>query len=568
MSEAGFSQNITTERGLHSDVNTVEGLSEQFRSDETQHAETIGRNRVNKLKVLHVAATASGANWMFDILRGLRSRGYEASALISGAQGDLAPKLEREGIPYYVADLDLFSASTPISAARRILRLTSFLRKHRFDIVHYHLFASVISGRIAAWLIDVPLRYSMITGPYHLEAPTPSEIDRKTAWMDTRVIASCEYTRQLYVKMGVPWEKIERIYYGADESLFDPSTADRSKLRRELGIATDEPIVGMVAHFYGPLPVGPWTPPYLQGRAAKGHETLLRAARIVLRESPKVKFLLVGKGWDTVGEQYEAQLKRIAKEMGLEKAVIFTGPRADVPDVLASLDVSVQCSLNENLGGTIESLLMAGPTIATAVGGMPDSIRDGQTGLLVPPDNEEELAAAILRLLNNRQEALQLGQNGRRLMLREFTLAKTVGDIDRLYQSSVRTPRNRRSGSETPSTHYYRKYRILLNFCALSVVLPFVLRPLFRPLLVRQLFNPLVTAAAIFAALPVWAIMMLSVRFSPHAMICSHLRPTKRFAQPIERILTHAHSEHLDFSGLIKDLDELARPQRRRQVSP
>jgi glycosyltransferase involved in cell wall biosynthesis len=554
MSEAGFSQNVTTERGLHSDVNAMEGLSEQFRSDETRHAETIGRNRVNKLKVLHVAATASGASWMVDILRGLRSRGYEVSALISGAQGDLAPKLKREGIPYYVGELDLFS--NPALAVPKTLRLANFLRKHQFDIVHYHLFASVISGRIAAYLADVPLRYSMITGPYHLEAPTPSRIDCKTVWMDTKVIASCEYTRQLYRSKGVPWNRIERIYYGADESRFDPATSDASKLRRELGIPKGTPVVGMVAYFYAPLPKGSWTPPHLQGRALKGHETLLQAARIVLKKNPRTKFVLVGKGWGAIGEEYETQLRTSAREMGVDKSVIFAGARTDVPDALASFDVSVQCSLNENLGGTIESLLMARPTIATAVGGMPDSVRDWQTGLLVPPDDKDELAKAILTLLNNRRRARLLGQNGRRLMLREFTLTRTVDDIDRLYQSSAREeiPQDG-SGPTELNMHYYRSYRILCNFCVLAVVLPIV----FLPIFIRQLIGPFQTAAATLVALLVWTFVRFARRNDPEAKIFSLLRRTQPLIPPLQKILVHAHIGRLDFSGLTGNLDAMAR---------
>jgi len=521
---------------------------------ETGHVTESRPGRIERLKILHIAATASGAGWMVDILRDLRNRGYDVSALISGTQGDLAPRLEQEGIPYHVGELDLFSS--PIHAVPRTLRLANFLRKHRFDIVHYHLFSSVISGRIAAYLADVPLRYSMITGPYHLEAPAPSRIDCKTVWMDTKVIASCEYTRQLYRSRGVPWQKIERIYYGADESRFDPARSDPSKLRRELGIPKGASVVGMVAYFYAPLPRGPWTPPHLQGRGVKGHETFLQAAQIVLRKNPKAKFVLVGKGWGAIGEQYETRLKTSAREMGLDKSVMFAGARPDVPDVLASFDVSVQCSLNENLGGTIESLLMARPTIATAVGGMTDSVRDWQTGLLVPPDDRDELVRAILTLLNNRQTARVLGQNGRRLMLREFTLTKTVDDIDRLYQSSAQDAiARRRPRSAELKTRYYRSYRILRNFCALTVVLPIV----FLPLFIGQLISPFRTAAATLIALPIWTFVRFARRYDRKATIFSLLRRTQRLIPPLQKILVHAHIGRLDFSGLTKNLEELAR---------
>jgi len=426
-------------------------------------------DRIEGLRVLHIAGTASGAHWMFEILRELRMRGYEVSALISGTQGDLAGKLEREGIPYYVGDLDVLSPGDLVSIVRKILRLARFLREHRFDIVHYHLFASVILGRAAAWVAEAPLRISMITGPYYLEAPAAREIELRSQWMDTRVIASCEYTRTLYVAAGVQYNRVGRVYYGADGSSFRPSNADPKKLRRELGIRDDSPIVGMVAYFYAPLPPGPWTPPHLQNRAVKGHETFLQAAQIVRRKNRKVKFLLVGEGWSDVGKEYEKELRSLVGRMGLGKSVIFTGARSDIPDVLASFDVSVQCALSENLGGTIESLLMARPTIATKVGGMVDSVRHEHTGLLVPPDDSKALAEAILRLLESPSMAKQLGINGRKLMLEEFSLAKTVDDIDRLYQSLASEIVGERRGSISLGSHYYRSHRSILNAFILSL---------------------------------------------------------------------------------------------------
>lgn len=407
---------------------------------------------------------------MCDIVRDLRARGYDGCALISPGNGDLAPKLERAGVPYFVGDLDVFNAFDLRGIARKTLKLAVFLRQHRFDIVHYHLFTSVVLGRAASYIADVPLRFSMITGPYYLEAPVPREIDLATQWMDTKVIASCEFTRQLYLRMGVPKDRLERVFYGPDPSRFDPAHADRLKLRRELGIAEQDHVVSMVAYFYGRLPDSSWTPPHLRGKAGKGHETFLEAARLVLQANPHVKFVLVGKGWEESGARYEQEVKELAKSMGLSEAVIFTGHRSDVPDILAGSDVTVQASRSENLGGTIEALLMGTPTVATAVGGMVDSVHDEQTGLLVPVDDAPRMAEAILRLLDNSAWARQLGRNGRRLMLRDFTLTKTVDDIDRLYQESARILlESGRCGRASLHACFYRKWLSLLRAVVLLV---------------------------------------------------------------------------------------------------
>jgi hypothetical protein len=102
--------------------------------------------------------------------------------------------------------------------------------------------------------------------------------------------------------------------------------------------------------------------------------------------------------------------------------------------VLVDLDVSVQASVNENLGGTIESLLMARPTVATRVGGMVDSVVDGETGILVNPGDPEDLARGICTLLRDPERGAALGRAGRARMLAGFTLTTTVPRLAELYR--------------------------------------------------------------------------------------------------------------------------------------
>ena len=114
-------------------------------------------------------------------------------------------------------------------------------------------------------------------------------------------------------------------------------------------------------------------------------------------------------------------------------SVIFAGRRTDLVDVLAAIDVSVQASLCENYGGTIESLLMERPTVATAAGGMPEVVIDEQTGLLVPVRDPEALAGAILRLVENPELARRLGENGRARMLERHTIQHTIEGVIEAY---------------------------------------------------------------------------------------------------------------------------------------
>ncbi|MCU1229627.1 MAG: uncharacterized protein JWO97_2511, partial [Acidobacteria bacterium] len=152
---------------------------------------------------------------------------------------------------------------------------------------------------------------------------------------------------------------------------------------------------------------------------------------------PDAKFVLVGKGTSD-GAAYEQQLRDAVRDAGLAHAILFAGERDDIPDTLAACDVTLQCSLCENLGGSIEALLMQRPLIATRVGGLIDSVIDEQTGLLVEPSNSEQLADAIIRLLDDRALAARLGAAGRAFMLERFTLARTVDDLDLVYEECAR----------------------------------------------------------------------------------------------------------------------------------
>jgi glycosyltransferase involved in cell wall biosynthesis len=388
-----------------------------------------------RLKICHVVATTEGASWLVDQLRELRDRcGCDVAAVLNGNNGTLVERLRAEAIPVHAANFDFTSSPHLFGLPRKVLALARLFRREKFDVVQTHLFHSMVIGRMAAWIADVPVRASMIAGPFHLEAYTPRWIDRATCWMDTTVIPSCEHSRSLYRELGVPERRLALIYYGPDDRKFDPSITPRADLRRQYGWPDDTPLVGMIAYFYTTLGANRWTPPALHGKAGKGHEDLIRAAPTVLRDFPATKFLLVGKGWQEGGQALLQRMQSLVAELGLQDSVIFTGFRTDVPQIYRDLDVSIQPSLNENLGGTIESLLMECPTLATRIGGLTDSVLDGETGVLVNPGDPSDLANGILRLLRNPAAARELGKAGRARMLARFTLSTTVRDLDNLYR--------------------------------------------------------------------------------------------------------------------------------------
>lgn len=414
------------------------------------------------MKICYLVDTSVGAHWAFEQLRDLRNKyGYDVTAFVNNHEGSLVDKLRSEGIPFHVRNFGSTSLRDVWTLPFKVIELAQLFRRERFDVVHTHLFRSMVMGRLAAWLADVPVRLAMIAGPYHLEAHTLRWVDRSTCWMDTALIASCEYTRSLYSRMGVPRDRLELIYYGPDESRFNPEQSPPADIRAEYGWPPDTTLIGMVAYFYPPWRGTGLTPPAINGRGIKGHEYLIHAARAVLAEFPAAKFLLIGSAFSEDGRRYMEELKELVHSLGLQDSIIFTGFRSDVINVLGALDVSVQPSLNENLGGTIESLLMECPVVATRVGGMVDSVLDGETGVLVEPANSRDLAQGILQLLRDPKRARHLARSGRKLMLERFTLTHTLRRLSELYRRLIERDGDAR-----------RKYRLWVSCYRLLILAP------------------------------------------------------------------------------------------------
>jgi glycosyltransferase involved in cell wall biosynthesis len=390
------------------------------------------------LRIVHVTSTPTGAPWMIAFLVEQKRLGHDVAAIIPSLDGTIAPALAAAGIPCYAVDLDALSKIRHTQRIAAILRLARLLRRLRPDVVHSHILGAVVSARIASWLVDVPRHFGGIVGPLSLESPLYRPMELGTVFGDTTTIASCQYTYDLLLAEGVPKERLALIYYAVDQSGHDPALADGARVRRELGIPDGAPVIGKVAYFYSRATSAALMMPNLIGRGLKGHDVLIRAVPRVLESVPDAKFVLVGRGWGDDGVKFMQELKDLAKTLGVEHAVLFPGERKDVPDTLASFDISVHCSLTDNLAGTVESLLMERPMVVSNIPGFADTVLHEKTGLVVPVDDPPALADALVRLLRDPALAKQLGTNGRKWMLERFMLNRSVADLDELLASDLR----------------------------------------------------------------------------------------------------------------------------------
>jgi glycosyltransferase involved in cell wall biosynthesis len=205
------------------------------------------------------------------------------------------------------------------------------------------------------------------------------------------------------------------IHSGVDLHRFGEGEKQRTKKRKELGVPPDSLVIGYVG----------WLIPI------KGVTYLVSAMAKIAEKYPKSILVLVGKG-DDKGEE-EIKLKEQAERAGLTDKVLFLGWRPDVDKIIGCFDIFVLPSLNEGMGRVlVEAMAARLPIVASSVGGIPDLIKDGKNGLLVPPEDSSALEKAISALLEDKAQRKRMGEAGKK-MCRPYSAEAMLEQIDNLY---------------------------------------------------------------------------------------------------------------------------------------
>ncbi|HKP54313.1 MAG TPA: glycosyltransferase [Chloroflexia bacterium] len=327
----------------------------------------------------------------------------------------ITPELRALGVP--VTELEQRNAYD-IPA---LMSLVSYIRRNRIDIIHTHLLASDIMGRMAGFLTGRPVVSTIHNSREDLDAEPPRRqwLERWTARLMARrlIVVSALLREEIASWFGVPLKRVVTIPNGVDiERFHRGADFDRVSVRREL-LGGDYPMVINVAR---------WTP-------QKDQRTLIEAARIVAEARPDVRFVLVGHG--PLHDDLVAQ----AAEAGISDKVIFAGFREDVADVLAAGDLFVLSSLWEGMPLALLEAMAAGcATVSTNVGGVAQVLQDKITGLLVPPADPPALASAILRYVNEPQLKRQHGEAGYLWVKEHYSMQAWVGKLEELYRRELR----------------------------------------------------------------------------------------------------------------------------------
>ncbi|MFH0793475.1 MAG: glycosyltransferase [bacterium] len=379
----------------------------------------------DKTKILYVIGSlrrGGAERQVTELLKGLPAECYEKSLCLLSGGGEFQREIEDCGIPIIalgcVAAGSKWNPVTIGRFARGLVRLIRCIRKEKPQIVHGFLYwanlYAVLGARFAKPRRPILITSRRSLGLYKDDKPWMQRIEN---WMNRRtdaiVVNSKGVLHDCLRRESLRKEQLRLIYNGVDLTPFD-APFDAAKKRKELGVAESARVIVCVANLI----------------LYKGHEELISAMAQVVKEFPDAVLLLVGRD----GGMERALKDQVARE-GIGRSVVFLGSRGDAPDVIRAADILVLASHEEGFSNVLLEGMAAGkPMVATNVGGNPESVKDGVTGLLVPPRDSRAMAAALGALLRDPKRRETMGASGRQRVEEEFSLGKMIENYDRLYR--------------------------------------------------------------------------------------------------------------------------------------
>jgi glycosyltransferase involved in cell wall biosynthesis len=321
-----------------------------------------------------------------------------------------------------IQDLDLGTIpSFPLTslydrnAVHQSRRLIDYLKSSRIDILHTHDFYTNVFGMAAGALAGLPVRIASMRETEGMRTTGQKKVQRLAYSLAHHVVANCNAVREKLVADSIRTEKVTVIYNGLDFARLANPHSRRETLSL-LGLPVElEPrrFVTIVANMR---------------HEVKDYPMFLRSAKRVKEAVPESGFLLAGEG------ELKGALHALAEELGLLDSVVFLGRCEKIAELLSVSEVCVLSSKAEGFSNSIlEYMAAARPVVATHVGGAAEAIREGETGYLVPPGNDELMASRLVTLLRDPAKARRMGETGRRVVEEKFSCEAQLARTEDLY---------------------------------------------------------------------------------------------------------------------------------------
>jgi len=369
------------------------------------------------IKVIHVLSDmkiGGAGSWLLNLLSAADKERFDIKVVLP--KGSLLIDKVR-GLGFEAIPVDGMKDKSFDAGA--VSLMLGIFRKEKPQIVHTH---ASLSARLAARMAGVKIintKHCMDSRKTGIKKLAASYLNNS---LSDGIIAVSAAVKQNMADNGVHEDKISVIYGGVSPAR-ELSTEEKSRVRKHWGIAAEDIVVGIVARL----------------AEVKGHKNFIDAAEIISRDNAEVKFLIAGIG------PKEQELKELVSERGLADRVVFTGFIENIYEIFNIIDINVISSLSEALClSLVEGMFVGKPSIGTNTGGIPEVIKDGYNGYLVPVGDSSMLADAILKLVRDPILRKTMGEKGRKLSKGHFTADAMARGIEELYETILNSPDNRR----------------------------------------------------------------------------------------------------------------------------
>lgn len=377
-----------------------------------------------KNKICYVASTDMAVKFLLlNQLKFLRSQGFDVTAVCPA--GKFLRGIEAEGIK--VKTIDFNRGFNPFLHLATIIRLFFYFKKEKPDIVHTHNPVPGFLGQLAAKFAGVPIIVNTIHGLYFTERS--SFLKRKVFIFTERLSAKCstlifsqnKEDMETMIKEGIcKPQKIKYLGNGIDLKKFNPDRFSADfiyKKKKELNLDSRFRIIGIVGRLV----------------KEKGYSDLFKAFSMVLQKFPETILVCIG---PKEAKKNDSVDPTIAVNYGIAEKTVFLGERTDVDELYPLMDIFVLPSLREGFPRSVlEASAMQRPIVATDIRGCREAVKNGETGVLVPPSNPESLALAIASLINDANEAERLAKNARKMAISEFDESRIYDMIKTNYEA-------------------------------------------------------------------------------------------------------------------------------------
>jgi len=391
------------------------------------YSKTLMGRMNRKIKILYFIGSlrlGGAEKQVVELALGLDKSRYDVGICCIGLGGPMVEEVRKAGVDVHIFEASLqYGKYHPFSyfhLLKSLWQIYRHVKKSKPDIIHGYLFTAYLVGILCGRWAGVPILVSSrrSLGYFKDDKLWRQKLENYVNKKTDAILANAKAVWDDVIQREKHCEgKIRLIYNGVDLAKYHPGRGEPG-IRAKWGVRENDLVVGVVANliYY------------------KGHLEILEAAAILKKDFPHVKFVFVGRDG---GMQKQIEEKRSALE--LQNNVILAGTREDVDRLIPAFDILLLASHEEGFSNVLlEGMACGKPIVATNVGGNPESVKDGETGYIIPPRNPGMMAEALKKLLTEPDLRKKFGDAGRRRMEQYFSKEKLIRNMDAFYQEILK----------------------------------------------------------------------------------------------------------------------------------